>query len=72
MSHPASFQSPGFGALVAVGLPALLGRPLGEVATSRAVGTGFAAGFLAAVATLLLLLVRGFRPELVEIGRAHV
>ena len=54
--------------LVAIGLPALLGRPLGEPATSRIVGAGFATGFLAAIATLLVLAARGFAPEVVHVG----
>jgi len=55
-------------ALAAVGLPAILGRPLGEQATARTVGAGFAAGFLAAAALLAVLTARGFRPEIVPVA----
>ena len=55
-------------ALVAIGLPALLGRPLSEQATGRSVAAGFAVGFLAAVTTLGLLAARGWRAEIVNVG----
>ncbi|MBU6276646.1 MAG: oxidoreductase [Planctomycetes bacterium] len=55
-------------ALVAIGVPALLGRPLGERATAHVVGAGFAAGFLAAIATLAMLVGRGFQPEIVHLA----
>jgi NAD(P)H-quinone oxidoreductase subunit 5 len=55
-------------ALAAIGLPALLGRPLGERSTTRLVGAGFAAGFLAAAALLATLAARGFRPEIVHVA----
>ncbi|MFM7109462.1 MAG: proton-conducting transporter membrane subunit [Planctomycetaceae bacterium] len=55
-------------ALAAIGLPAIIGRPLGERATTRSVGAGFAAGFLAAAALLAVLVVRGFRPEVVPVA----
>ena len=55
-------------ALAAIGLPAILGRPLDERATTRAVGAGFAIGFLAAAALLAVLAVRGFRPEIVHVA----
>ena len=56
-------------ALVAVGLPALVGRPLAERVTTRLVGAGFAAAFLAAVATFVVLAVRSFAPEVVHLGQ---
>jgi len=55
-------------ALVAVGLPSILGKPASERWTTWAVGTGFAAGFLAALTTLLILAGRGFAPEVVHLG----
>lgn len=55
-------------ALAAIGIPALLGRPLSEASTGRLVGAGFAAAFLAAVATLATLVAGGFRPELVDLA----
>ncbi|NDC62967.1 MAG: oxidoreductase [Planctomycetia bacterium] len=54
--------------LVAVGLPALVGRPLSERATTRLVGIGFAVGFVAGLLTLGTLAFRGFRPEIVRFG----
>ena len=56
------------GALVAIGLPAILGRPLDETRTTRVVGSGFAIGFLAASATLVALAVRGFQAEVVHVA----
>ncbi|MGB8854629.1 MAG: proton-conducting transporter membrane subunit [Pirellulales bacterium] len=55
-------------ALVAIGLPALLGHPLSERLTRRSVATGFAVGFLAAAATLALVAARGWRAEIVNVG----
>ena len=55
-------------ALTAVGMPALLGRPLPEATTGRLVGAGFAAAFLAAAATLAVLVARGLRPEMVDLA----
>jgi NAD(P)H-quinone oxidoreductase subunit 5 len=55
-------------ALVAIGVPALLGRPLSERATSRLVGAGFAIGFLGGIITLAALAARSFAPEVVRIG----
>lgn len=55
-------------ALVAIGLPALLGRPLSERLTRRSVATGFAVGFLAAAGTLALVATRGWRAEIVNVG----
>jgi NADH-quinone oxidoreductase subunit L len=54
--------------LALIGIPAILGRPLSERATTRVVGTGFAAAFLAALATLAALAVRRFAPEVVHLG----
>jgi NADH:ubiquinone oxidoreductase subunit 5 (subunit L)/multisubunit Na+/H+ antiporter MnhA subunit len=54
--------------LAAIGLPALVGRPLGERTTTRVVGTGFVIGFLAALATLAALAAREFAPEIVHLG----
>lgn len=54
--------------LVAVGLPALVSRPLPEPTTARIVGGGFAIGFVAAAATLVSLAFRGFTPEIVHVG----
>ncbi len=54
--------------LVAIGLPALLDRPLSERATTRLVGAGFTAAFLAGLAMLVLLSLRGFVPEQVHLG----
>ena len=55
-------------ALVAVGLPSVLGRPLQEKQVTGFVATGFATGFLAAVATLVILARRAFAPEIVHLG----
>jgi NAD(P)H-quinone oxidoreductase subunit 5 len=55
-------------ALAAIGLPAVLGRPLGERATGHVVGAGFGVGFLAAAALLVTLAARGFRPEIVHVA----
>lgn len=54
--------------LVAIGLPALLGRPLRERTTARIVGAGFGIGFVSGVATLIALVSRGFRPEIVHLA----
>jgi NADH-quinone oxidoreductase subunit L len=54
--------------LVAVGLPALLGRPLAERTTTRLVGAGFTTSFLAALLTLAALAARGFAAEVVHLG----
>lgn len=55
-------------ALAAIGVPSLLGRPLGERTTARLVGGSFAAAFLAAMATLLILAVRRFQPEIIDLA----
>ena len=54
--------------LLAVGLPAILGRPLGERLTARLVGGGFTIGLLSGLAMLAVLVVRGFVPEVVHLG----
>ncbi|MEI8227283.1 MAG: proton-conducting transporter membrane subunit [Planctomycetota bacterium] len=54
--------------LVAIGLPALFGRPLTERMTTRLVGGGFTAGFLAGLAMLVVLSTRRFAPEVVHLG----
>ena len=55
-------------ALLAIGGPTMLGRPVGEQTTTRLVGAGFATGFLAAAAAIVVLAVRGFRPEIVHLA----
>jgi len=54
--------------LLLVGVPTLLGRPPSERTTSRIVGGGFATGFAAGLATLVVLAARSFRPEIVHLG----
>lgn len=54
--------------LLLVGVPTLLGRPPSERATSHIVGGGFATGFTAGLATLVVLAARSFRPEIVHLG----
>jgi NADH:ubiquinone oxidoreductase subunit 5 (subunit L)/multisubunit Na+/H+ antiporter MnhA subunit len=54
--------------LAAIGLPALLGRPLTERATTSIVGAGFAIAFAAAVSVLGLLAAREFTPVIVHSG----
>jgi NAD(P)H-quinone oxidoreductase subunit 5 len=54
--------------LVAIGLPALLGRPLAERTTTRLVGAGFTTSFFAALVTLAALAARGFAAEVVHLG----
>ncbi len=56
-------------ALAGIGLPALLGRPLSERATTRLVGTAFTTGFIAALATLAAIANQGFAAHLVHLGR---
>jgi NAD(P)H-quinone oxidoreductase subunit 5 len=55
-------------ALAAIGVPAILGRPLAERTTTRLVGTSFATAFAAAVAMLVILATRGFPAEIVHLG----
>ncbi len=54
--------------LVVIGLPALLGRPLAERTTTRLVGAGFSTAFLASLAVLFVLFMRGFATEVVHVG----
>lgn len=54
--------------LLAIALPALVGRPPSERSTTRTVATGFGLAFLAAVASLILGAARGFPPEVVHLG----
>jgi NADH-quinone oxidoreductase subunit L len=54
--------------LALIGLPALLGRPASERTTTRLVGAGFTTSFLAALATLAVLVGRDFAPEVVHLG----
>jgi NADH-quinone oxidoreductase subunit L len=54
--------------LVAIGLPALFGRPLAERTTTRLVGAGFTVGFVAGLAMLAVLATRRFVPEVVHLG----
>jgi NAD(P)H-quinone oxidoreductase subunit 5 len=55
-------------ALAAIGVPAILGRPLAERATTRMVGSSFAAAFVASLAMLGVLAARGFPSEIVHLG----
>ncbi|GDX97535.1 oxidoreductase [Planctomycetia bacterium] len=55
-------------AVVGVGLPALVGRPLPEAVVRRFVDACFAVGFVAGVATLVTLAARGFAPAVVHVG----
>jgi len=54
--------------LVAIGLPALFGRPLAERVTTRLVGAGFGVGFIAGLAMFAVLATRQFAPEVVHLG----
>jgi NAD(P)H-quinone oxidoreductase subunit 5 len=56
-------------ALVAIGLPSLLGRPLSERATTRLVAAAFSSCFIAALAVLVVLANRGFAAQIVHLGR---
>ena len=55
-------------ALLGIGIPSILGRPLAERWTTRLVGGGFASAFLAALGMLAVLAGRGFAPEIVHLG----
>ena len=55
-------------ALLGIGIPPILGRPLAERWTTRLVGGGFALAFLAALGMLAVLAGRGFAPEIVHLG----
>ena len=54
--------------LAVIGLPALVGRPLSERATTRLIGTAFTIGFLAAAATLIAIAGGGFAARVVHLG----
>jgi len=56
------------GTLAAIGLPALLGRPLRERITTQLVGGGFTTAFLAGLVVLAVLATRGFATETVHLG----
>jgi NADH-quinone oxidoreductase subunit L len=56
-------------ALAIIGLPALLGRPLSERATTRIVAAAFTTGFIAALVTLVVIANRGFAAQVVHLGR---
>ena len=55
-------------ALIAIGIPLILGRSLREQTTTRLVGAGFAVAFVASVVMLAVLAGRGFMPEIVHLG----
>lgn len=54
--------------LAALGLPALVGRPASERATTRFVSTGFGLAFLAALVSLAVGAARGFPVEVAHLG----
>jgi len=56
-------------ALAAIGLPALVGRPLSERATTQLVAAAFASCFIAALAVLAVLAGGGFAARVVHLGR---
>ena len=56
-------------ALAAIGLPALVGRPLSERATTRVVAFAFFSCFVAALAVLVALTTSGFTAQVVHLGR---
>ena len=56
-------------ALAAIGLPALVGRPLSERATTRVVALAFSSCFVAAVGVLVALANSGFAAQVVHLGR---
>jgi NADH:ubiquinone oxidoreductase subunit 5 (subunit L)/multisubunit Na+/H+ antiporter MnhA subunit len=56
-------------ALAAVGLPALVGRPLSERATTRLVAAAFSSCFVAGLVVLVALANRGFAAHVVHLGR---
>jgi NADH-quinone oxidoreductase subunit L len=55
-------------ALAAIGLPALVGRPLSERATTRVVAFAFFSCFVAALAVLVALGASGFTAQVVHLG----
>ena len=56
-------------ALAAIGLPALVGRPLSERATTRVVSLAFSSCFVAALGVLVALANSGFAAQVVHLGR---
>jgi NADH:ubiquinone oxidoreductase subunit 5 (subunit L)/multisubunit Na+/H+ antiporter MnhA subunit len=56
-------------ALAAIGLPALVGRPLGERPTTRIVAAAFFSCFVAALVVLAVLVRSGFDARVVHLGR---
>ena len=56
-------------ALAAIGLPALVGRPLSERATTRVVSLAFSSCFVAALGVLFTLANSGFAARVVHLGR---
>jgi NADH:ubiquinone oxidoreductase subunit 5 (subunit L)/multisubunit Na+/H+ antiporter MnhA subunit len=56
-------------ALAAIGLPALVGRPLSERATTRVVALAFSSCFVAALGVLFALANSGFAARVVHLGR---
>jgi formate hydrogenlyase subunit 3/multisubunit Na+/H+ antiporter MnhD subunit len=56
-------------ALAAIGLPALVGRPLGERPTTRIVAAAFFSRFVAALVVLAVLVRSGFDARVVHLGR---
>jgi NAD(P)H-quinone oxidoreductase subunit 5 len=55
-------------ALVAIGVPPLVGRPLPERTVTASVAVAFATAFLAALALAAVLAGRHFTPEIVHLG----
>jgi NADH:ubiquinone oxidoreductase subunit 5 (subunit L)/multisubunit Na+/H+ antiporter MnhA subunit len=55
-------------ALVAIGIPLVVGRSLREQTTSGLVGASFAIAFVAALVMLAVLAGWGFTPEIVHLG----
>ena len=56
-------------ALAAIGLPALVGRPLSERATTRVVSLAFSSCFVAALGVRVALANSGFAAQVVHLGR---
>jgi NAD(P)H-quinone oxidoreductase subunit 5 len=56
-------------ALAAIGLPALVGHPLSERATTRVVSLAFSSCFVAALGVLVALANSGFAAQVVHLGR---
>lgn len=56
------------GALAAISLPGIFGRPLSERLTTRLVSSGFGLAFVAALISLAVSGIRGFPVEVVHLG----